>query len=80
MSSCLAEDSKLYIYHEGKTGGKAWTIKELEGYFSVRAKRGKLLPSGYNGEIRLEEIKALEVENEYLLSRLRGPLKLHCPQ
>tara|TARA_B100000029_G_scaffold516746_1_gene633608 strand:- start:2032 stop:4317 length:2286 start_codon:yes stop_codon:yes gene_type:complete len=61
---CLAEDSKLYIYHEGKTGGKAWTIKELEGYFSVRAKRGKLLPSGYNGEIRLEEIKALEVENE----------------
>ena len=22
---CLAEDSKLHIYHEGKTGGKTWT-------------------------------------------------------
>jgi topoisomerase-4 subunit A len=53
---CLAEDSKLHIYHEGKTGGKTWTLKELEEYISSRAKRGRVLPTGYNGQIKLEEI------------------------
>ena len=60
---CLAEDSQLHIHHQGKTGGKSWTLKELEGYFSVRAKRGKVLPSGYNGQIKLQEIiKATEAD------------------
>ncbi|MBA4692779.1 MAG: DNA topoisomerase IV subunit A [SAR86 cluster bacterium] len=54
---CLAEDSKLHIYHEGKTGGKTWTIKELEEYISSRAKRGRVLPTGYNGMIKLEEVE-----------------------
>jgi len=53
---CLAEDSKLHIYHEGKTGGKTWTLKELEEYISSIAKRGRVLPTGYNGQIKLEEI------------------------
>ena len=53
---CLAEDSKLHIHHEGKTGGKTWTLKELEEYVSSRAKRGRVLPAGYNGRIMLEEI------------------------
>tara|TARA_Y100001936_G_scaffold253469_1_gene318298 strand:- start:2927 stop:4276 length:1350 start_codon:yes stop_codon:yes gene_type:complete len=53
---CLAEDSKLHIHHEGKTGGKTWTLKELEEYISSRAKRGRVLPTGYNGRIMLEEI------------------------
>jgi topoisomerase-4 subunit A len=62
---CLAEDSQLHIHHQGKTGGKSWTLKELEGYFSVRAKRGKVLPSGYNGQIKLQEIiKATEADPE----------------
>jgi topoisomerase-4 subunit A len=54
---CLAEDSKLHIHHEGKTGGKTWTLKELDEYISSRAKRGRVLPTGYNGRIQLEEIK-----------------------
>ncbi len=54
---CLAEDSKLHIHHEGKTGGKTWALKELEEYISSRAKRGRVLPTGYNGRIQLEEIK-----------------------
>ena len=54
---CLAEDSKLHIHHEGKTGGKTWTLKELEEYISSRAKRGRVLPTGYNGMIKLEEIE-----------------------
>ena len=54
---CLAEDSKLHIHHEGKTGGKTWTIKELEDYISSRAKRGRVLPTGYNGMIKLKEIE-----------------------
>jgi len=54
---CLAEDSKLHIHHEGKTGGKTWTIKELEDYISSRAKRGRVLPAGYNGVIKLKEIE-----------------------
>jgi len=54
---CLAEDSKLHIHHDGKTGGKTWTIKELEEYISSRAKRGRVLPAGYNGMIKLEEIE-----------------------
>ena len=45
------------IYHEGKTGGKTWTIKELEEYISSRAKRGRVLPTGYNGMIKLEEVE-----------------------
>jgi len=53
---CLAEDSKLHIHHEGKTGGKIWTLKDLEEYISSRAKRGRVLPTGYNGRILLEEI------------------------
>ena len=53
---CLAEDSKLHIHHEGKTGGKTWMIKELEDYISSRAKRGRVLPAGYNGVIQLKEI------------------------
>ena len=53
---CLAEDSKLHIHHEGKTGGKTWTLKELEEHISSRAKRGRVLPTGYNGRIKLEEI------------------------
>ena len=53
---CLAEDSKLHIHHEGKTGGKIWTLKDLEEYISSRAKRGRVLPTGYNGRIMLEEI------------------------
>ncbi len=53
---CLAEDSKLHIHHEGKTGGKTWTLNELEEYISTRAKRGRVLPAGYNGRIMLEEI------------------------
>ena len=31
---CLTEDSKLHIHHEGKTGGKTWTLKDLEDYIS----------------------------------------------
>lgn len=62
---CLAEDSKLHIHHEGKTGGKTWTLKELEEYISSRAKRGRVLPTGYNGRIKLEEIpKSSEVVPE----------------
>ena len=53
---CLAEDSKLHIHHEGKTGGKTWALKDLEEYISSRAKRGRVLPTGYNGRIMLEEI------------------------
>jgi hypothetical protein len=47
----------LHIHHEGKTGGKTWTLKELEEYISSRAKRGRVLPTGYNGMIKLEEIE-----------------------
>ena len=54
---CLAEDSKLHIHHEGKTGGKTWTLNELDEYISSRAKRGRVLPAGYNGNIKLEEIQ-----------------------
>ena len=54
---CLAEDSKLKIYHEGKNSEKTWTLKELEDYISTRAKRGRVLPQGYNGNIRLQEIE-----------------------
>ena len=62
---CLAEDSKLHIHHEGKTGGKTWTLKDLEDYISSRAKRGRVLPTGYNGRIMLEEIpKSSEVAPE----------------
>lgn len=62
---CLADDSKLHIYHEGKTGGKTWTLKELEEYISSRAKRGRVLPTGYNGQIKLEEIpRSTEAEPE----------------
>ena len=62
---CLAEDSKLHIHHEGKTGGKTWTLKDLEDYISSRAKRGRVLPTGYNGRIMLEEIpKSIEAAPE----------------
>jgi len=54
---CLAEDSKLHIHHEGKTGGKTWTLNELDEYISSRAKRGRVLPAGYNGNIKLEEVQ-----------------------
>ena len=54
---CLAEDSKLHIHHEGKTGGKTWNLNELDEYISSRAKRGRVLPAGYNGNIKLEEIQ-----------------------
>ena len=54
---CLAEDSKLHIHHEGKTGGKTWTLNELGEYISSRAKRGRVLPAGYNGNIKLEEVQ-----------------------
>ena len=54
---CLAEDSKLHIHHEGKTGGKTWTLNELDEYISSRAKRGRVLPTGYNGNIKLEEVQ-----------------------
>ena len=54
---CLAEDSKLHIHHEGKTGGKIWSLSELKNYISSRAKRGRVLPEGYKGTILLEEIE-----------------------
>ena len=54
---CLAEDSKLHIHHEGKTGGKTWTLNELDEYISSRAKRGRVLPAGYNGNLKLEEVQ-----------------------
>ena len=54
---CLAEDSKLHIHHEGKTGGKTWNLNELDEYISSRAKRGRVLPAGYNGNIKLEEVQ-----------------------
>ena len=54
---CLAEDSKLHIHHDGKTGGKIWSLSELKNYISSRAKRGRVLPEGYKGTILLEEIE-----------------------
>ncbi len=40
----------------GKPAAKHGPIKELEDYISARAKRGRVLPTGYNGRIMLEEI------------------------
>ena len=38
---CLAEDSKLHIHHEGKTGGKTWTLKNSRSMFLLEQSEGE---------------------------------------